>query len=307
MTQRGSDSGGGDSGKVMLITGATGGIGKATARALATQGHEVVLVGRNPAKTEEVARQIGARGVLVGDLSELREVRRVADEFRDRYGRLDVLINNAGAMFQERRETAEGLEMTWALNHLSPFVLTHELMSLLLVTPQARVITLSSMMHGMGRIRFDDPEFRRGGYNGWAAYAQSKLANILFARELARRGGGLHSYALHPGVVATSFSSTLAGPIGQTYKVVDRFSVTPEVGAQTSVYLASTTDPLPNGGYFVSSKPAPASARALDDGAAARLWALSDKYLANIPAPSSPTWPEILREVHDLTHDTECG
>ena len=229
-----------------------------------------------------MAAEIGASDLLLADLSELGQVRRLAAQFRERYNRLDVLINNAGAMFEQRRETGEGLEMTWALNHLSPFVLTHELLALLLVTPGSRVVTVASMAHQLARLRFEDPEYRRGGYSGWAAYGQSKLANILFARELARRGAGLHSYALHPGAVASGFSAATSGAAARAYRLVDRFSVTPEVGAQTSIYLASTSDPLPNGGYFVRSQSARPHARALDDGAAARLWALSEQYLARI-------------------------
>lgn len=264
--------------KVMLVTGATGGIGLVTARALAAAGHHTVIVGRNQDKTKRVAREIGASDYLIADLGELSQVRRIADEFRERFNRLDVLINNAGARFSKWQATAEGIEKTWALNHLAPFLLTRELMSLLLVTPGARVITVASMMHQMSQMRFADPELKQR-YNGWNAYGQSKLANILFARELARRGGGLQSYSLHPGMVASGFGHSEPGAFSQFYKLVDRFADTPEVGAQTSIYLATTTDALPNGGYFVKGAPTSPSARALDDGAAARLWALSEKYV----------------------------
>lgn len=287
----------------MLVTGATGGIGLVTARALASAGHGVVIVGRNPAKTEQVAREIGAE-FLLADLSDLAQVRRVADEFRERYDRLDVLINNAGAIFSKPQFTREGIEMTWALNHLAPFLLTRELMSLLLVTPGARVVTVASMAHQAARIQFADPELRER-YSAWTAYGQSKLANILFARELARRGGGLKSYSLHPGMVASGFGHNQTGPFEKFYRVIDRFAVTPEVGAQTSIYLATTDDVLPNGGYFVKSAPTAPSARALDDGAAARLWALSEKYVESRATHRDPSWPEILREVRSLTHDKE--
>lgn len=273
---RSAPTGPGHPGPVTLITGATGGIGQATARALAAQGHQVVIVGRDPQRTAQVARTIGAAGHLIADLSELPQVRRVAREFQDRYARLDVLINNAGAIFQERRETREGLEMTWALNHLSPFVLTQGLLPLLRSTPGARVVTVSSAAHHFGRIRFDDPEFRRG-YGGWAAYAQSKLANILFARELARRSG-LPSASLHPGMVASGFGHSNGGLFSQAYRLVDRFAISAEQGAQTSIFLAQTDQALPRGSYYADSALARPAAHALDDGAAARLWTLSEAY-----------------------------
>lgn len=295
-------------GKTVLITGATGGIGLVTARELALQGARVTIVGRDASKTAQVAREINASKWLVADLGELSQVRRVAAEYREHADRLDVLINNAGAHFQKRQETSEGIERTWALNHLSPFLLTRELLSLLLVTPGARVVTVSSAAHQSARIRFDDPEFK-AGYNGWAAYAQSKLANILFARELARRGAGIQSNALHPGVVATGFGHSNRGRFSQMYRLADRFAVTPEVGAQTSVMLAS--DPYINvsGGYFEKGRPTKPSAHALDDAAAARLWTLSESYV--VPADEMALrhavghlpWPEILREVREITQE----
>ncbi len=284
----------------MLVTGATNGIGQVTARELARQGNQVVIVGRDPARTAAVAQQIGAAGHLLADLSEMSQVRRATDEFRERFDRLDVLVNNAGAMFQQRRETQEGIEMTWALNHLAPFLLTRELMSLLLVTPGSRVVTVASAAHAMGRIRFGDPEWHTG-YNGWAAYSQSKLANILFARELARRGAGVKSYSLHPGMVASGFAHNNGGLLSQGYRVIDRFALSPEQGAQTSLYLATTQDQLPNGAYFDRCAVARPSARALDDGAAARLWQLSKNYVQ--ATGNARSWSEILQNVRPLGQD----
>lgn len=292
-------------GKTVLVTGATGGIGLVTARELAARRAKVVVVGRNLEKTAQVARDIGAEHTIVADLSELSQVRRVAAEYRERFDRLDVLVNNAGAVFEKRQETAEGIERTWALNHLAPFLLTRQLLSLLLVTPGSRAITVASMAHRTGRIRFEDPEFKRG-YNAWTAYAQSKLANVLFARELARRGAGAQSYSLHPGMVASGFGHSSKGTLDSLYHVVDRFAIPPEEGAQTTLYLASTSDPLKSGGYYDKCRLTPPSARALDDGAAYRLWELSEEYVLTPEDRLRQTmqtrpWPEILREVKDLT------
>ena len=261
-------------GRRVLITGATGGIGLITARELVTRGAHVTIVGRNPDKTTQVARDIGAQATLLADLSELAQVQRAAQEFTARGGGLDVLINNAGAFFATRQETREGIEQTWALNHLSPFLLTRELLPLLRAGTAPRVVTVASAAHMMGRVRLDDPEFRRG-YGGWAAYAQSKLANILFARELARREPGVQSNSLHPGMVATGFAHNNGGWVSRAYRLVDRFAITPEQGAQTTIHLAA--DPVNVTGRYVSdareTTPAP---QAQDDGTALRLWDLSE-------------------------------
>ncbi|WP_343760985.1 SDR family oxidoreductase [Deinococcus depolymerans] len=264
-------------GQHVLVTGATGGIGLITARELAARGAHVTIVGRHPERTRDAARQTGAHDTLLADLSELAQVRRAAQEYTDRHGRLDVLVNNAGAFNARRAETREGIEQTWALNHLSPFLLTRELLPLLRQSAAPRVVTVASAAHAMGRVRFDDPEFRRG-YGGWAAYAQSKLANILFARELARREPGLRSNSLHPGMVATGFAHNNGGLVSQAYRVVDRFAITPEQGAQTSIHLAA--DPVTvSGRYFSESREVTPAPQAQDDGAAFRLWILSEGYL----------------------------
>lgn len=258
-------------GRSVLVTGATGGIGLETARELSRRGAAVTVLGRNPEKTARVAAEIGAAGTLIADLAELEQVRRVAAEFRDRVGGLDVLVNNAGAFYPERHESREGTELTWALNHLAPFLLTRELLPLLRAGDAPRVVTVSSGAHVMGRIHFDDPEFRRG-YSGWAAYGQSKLANILFTRELARREPWLQANALHPGFVSTGF--------GQDSKLFGQFSrlgLTPQEGAQTSIHLAADRI-LVSGRYFVKSRETLPAPQALDDGAALRLWMLSEEY-----------------------------
>lgn len=295
-------------GKVVLVTGATNGIGLVTARELVSRGAQVVIVGRNPDRTAQVAREIGAHGQIMADLSEMGQVRRAAAEHRERFDRLDVLVNNAGAIFEKRQETSEGIEMTWALNHLAPFLLTRQLYSLLLVTPGSRVVTVASMAHRLGPVtlRVADPEFRRG-YNGWAAYAHSKLANILFARELARRGAGVQSYSLHPGMVASGFGHNGRGRLDQLYHYVDRFAISPEEGAQTTLFLASTSAPLVNGGYYDRCRLTSPSPRALDDGAAYRLWELSEQYIRateekHPPSAENRSWAEILKELQRLTN-----
>ncbi|EYB67659.1 short-chain dehydrogenase/reductase SDR [Deinococcus phoenicis] len=263
------------SGKTVLVTGATNGIGQVTARELARAGARVVIVGRDAEKTAWVAREIGAAETLVADLSELAQVRRAAAEFRERVGQLDVLVNNAGAFFGKRQETQEGTERTWALNHLAPFLLTRELLPLLRASADARVVTVASDAHRSGRLRLDDPEFRRG-YRGWAAYSQSKLANILFARELARREPGVKSNSLHPGLVRSGFAHNNGGGISRLWRLVDRFGITPEEGARTSVLLASAPELTVSGRYFSAGREVRPAPRALDDGAALRLWQLSE-------------------------------
>ena len=268
-------------GKTVLVTGATGGIGKVAARTLAGLGARVVIVGRSQSKTAEVAREIAAASFIVADLSVMAEVRRAAAQFRDQEGRLDVLLNNAGAVVSKRQETPEGTEMTWALNHLNYFLLTQELARLLKSTPEARVVSVSSSAHSSGKMRWDDLEFRRG-YNSFAAYGQSKLANILFTRELSRRlqGTGVSANALHPGFVRTGFGHNNGGMMSRIIGLMGVFAISEEQGAQTSIYLAGSPDVEGvSGRYFANQKEARPAPQALDDAAAARLWAVSEEYV----------------------------
>lgn len=265
-----------------LITGATNGIGLVAAEALVHQGMRVVVAGRNPLKTEQVARDIGAAGFLVADLSKLAEADRLANEYMHTFGQLDVLVNNAGAIFANRKESSEGIERTWALNHLAPFLLTTKLLPLLRQASGphnmgARVVTVASMAHQLGRICFDDPEFKHD-YDSWAAYAQSKLANILFTRELARREPELLCNCLHPGMVATGFAHNNGGWLSQIYRLVDLFALSPQEGAQTMLHLANSPEIKHNGAYYVKSQATLPRPQALDDGAAYRLWQLSQEY-----------------------------
>ncbi|MFC4455733.1 SDR family oxidoreductase [Deinococcus sonorensis] len=268
-------------GKTVLVTGATNGIGKVAARVLTQQGARVVIVGRDPAKTERMAAEIGAARFVIADLSVQAQVRQAAKDVLDQEAQLDVLLNNAGMYLNQRQETPDGIEMTWALNHLGYFLLTQELLPLIRATPQARIVNVSSAAHTMGRIRWDDPEFRLG-YSGWAAYGQSKLANILFTRELSRRlaGSGITANALHPGMVATGFAHNNGSRISRVFSLLRPFAKTEEQGAQTSIYLSSSPEVAGMSGlYFSNEQPIKPAPQALDDAAAERLWRLSEEYV----------------------------
>lgn len=272
-----------------LITGATSGIGEVTARELARRGMHVVIVGRSAERVAAtVARIKQATGVevetLIADLSSQTGVRSVAEAFLQRHQRLDVLINNAGGFFASRQVSADGIEMTWALNHMSYFLLTNLLIDVLRASAPARVVNVSSDAHRSGVMRWDDLQFTRG-YNGWAAYAQSKLANILFSNELARRlaGTGVTSNALHPGFVATRFAHNNGIFWGGLMALMQRlFASTPEEGAQTSIYLATAPEVATiSGRYFVKSRETTPAPQARDMVAAARLWDISERLLVN--------------------------
>jgi retinol dehydrogenase-12 len=275
-------------GKVCLLTGATRGIGRAAADALARSGLTLVLVGRDGPKVEETVRAVrSATGQsqvegLVADLSLSSEVRRLAQEVRQRYRRLDVLINNAGAIFTRREETAEGREKTLALNHLGYFLLTLELLDLLKASAPARVVNVASDAHRGMRLDFEDLENRKN-YSGLRVYGQSKLMNILFTNELARRleGTQVTVNALHPGVVATGFGQNTPGIFRSLVKLAAPFMRTPEKGAETLVYLATSPEVEGvTGQYFHNSKRAVSTPAARNPESARKLWEASEKLLA---------------------------
>jgi retinol dehydrogenase 12 len=281
------------SGKVCLVTGATSGIGAVTARELARRGASVVIVGRSPSKCEATVRgireQTGSAAVesLVADLSAQAEVRRLAREFRQRQPRLDVLINNAGAVFLQRRESVDGIEMTFALNHLAYFLLTNLLLDLLTASTPARVINVSSAAYEGMTLDFDDlQEGRR--YRGFRAYSRSKLANLLFTFELARRleGTGVTVNALHPGFVATNFFAG-NGPVGWLMRrSAGLFAIGPEEGARTTLYLASAPEVEGiTGRYFVKGRPVASSPASRDPAAALRLWQVSEEMTGLAATP----------------------
>ena len=270
-------------GKICLITGGTLGIGKETALGLARRGAHVAIVGRDADRTraaaEWIRREAGAEEVafLPADLSSLAEMRRLAREFKARYSRLDVLVNNAGAIFARRETTVDGLECTWALNHLAYFLLTQELLELLKASAPARIVNVASTMHTGGFIDFGDLLGEKR-YGGIRAYSQSKLANVLFTYALARRleGTGVTANCLHPGGVATGFGQNTGGVLKLLMKAARPFLITAEQGAATSVYLASSPDVEGvNGRYFAKCKPVRSSAASHDEALQERVWALS--------------------------------
>lgn len=272
-------------GKVCLVTGATAGIGLVTARELARLGAKVIGVGRSPGRCEQACRAIreatGSPSVeyLTADLSSQAEVRRLAREVKDRTGRLDVLVNNAGGIYLKREESADGHEMTFALNHLAYFLLTNLLTDLIKASAPARIVSVASAAHAGSSIRFGDLQGRTR-YSGWRAYQQSKLANVLFTRELARRleGTDVTANCLHPGYVKTQIFR-VEGILGWLLRrAADVFAITPEEGARTSIYLASSPDVEGvTGGYFVRRKPVTPSRAARDDAVARRLWEASEE------------------------------
>ena len=280
--------------KVVLVTGATGGIGKATAIGLATMGARVGITGRDVIRAEQAAADIRtasgnpAVDVFAADMRSQAEVRRLAGAVLEAYPRLDVLVNNVGGFWAHRHTTADGLEHTFALNHLAPFLLTNLLLDRLKASAPARVVTLSSGAQAAGRIDFDDLQGARS-YSGQRAYSQSKLANILFTKELARRlqGTGVTANSVHPGVVRTKFGSEdqagfflIIGPL------VRPFLKTPAQGAQTSIYLASSPDMDGiTGQFFANRKPKTANRAAGDVDVTARLWRVSTDLVGLTMSP----------------------
>ena len=271
-------------GKSVLVTGGTGGIGKATAIGLAALGARVGITGRDPARTEAAAAGIRATpgspvvDAFAADMSVQAGVRRLAAQVLDTYPRLDVLVNNAGGFWAHRHVTADGLERTFALNHLAPFLLTSLLLDRLTASAPARIITVSSGAHARGRIDFDDLQGERN-YSGQHAYSQSKLANVIFTYELARRlkGTGVTATVLHPGVVRTRFGAEdQAAYLAVMIRVARLFMKTPAQGAGTPIYLASSSQVEGiTGRYFVNRKLKISSKVSYDTTAAARLWQAS--------------------------------
>jgi len=270
-------------GRTVLVTGGTGGIGKATALGLAAMGADVAITGRDHERTEDAAGEIRAAGVgqvlaFVADLSSQAEVRRLADEVLQRLSRIDVLVNNAGGYWNTRHLTTDGLEHTFALNHLAPFLLTNLLLDRIKQSGPARVVTVSSNAHATGRIDFDDLQGERS-YSGAGAYSQSKLANVLFTYELARRlrGNSVTANAVHPGVVRTSFGAEDPGTTQRLFVPLMRpLMRSPTRGAATSIHMASAPDlEQVTGRYFTNSKPKTSSKRSYDEADATRLWQVS--------------------------------
>jgi NAD(P)-dependent dehydrogenase (short-subunit alcohol dehydrogenase family) len=271
-------------GKVCLVTGATSGIGQATAQALARLRATVVIVGRDPEKSAATVAQIkGLSGnpnvdFLLADLSSQVEIRQLAQQFRNRYKHLHALVNNAGAVFMQRQESVDGIEMTFALNHLGYFLLTNLLLDVLKSSVPARVVNTSSELHRKAHLDFGDLQNARR-YRGMNAYHQSKLANMLFTYELARRleGTGVTANVFSPGLVATNLGMNNRGLSPLMKRLVDRMiGISPEEGAQTGVYLATSPQVKGVAGkYFVKQEAVPSSPETYDEAIAARLWKAS--------------------------------
>lgn len=273
-------------GKTILVTGATSGIGYFTARTLASMGATVALVGRDPARTkasvEQIRQETGSSSVsgLVADLSSMTEVRSLASAFLAQHEHLDVLVNNAGAIFTQRQTTVDGYERTFALNHLAPFLLTHLLLDQLKASAPARVVTVSSMAHGGQRINLDDVNNAKRPYAGLRVYGESKLANIMFTYTLARRMAetGVTANTLHPGVVATNFGKNNGTVAKWVMTLMGAFEISPEQGAQTSIYLASSPEVADmSGKYLIKSKPAQSSRESYDEAKQEGLWTISEQ------------------------------
>jgi retinol dehydrogenase-14 len=280
-------------GKVVLITGGTGGIGRATAIGLAALGARVGITGRELARAERAAADISAASgnpaidAFAADMSSQAEVRQLAASVLNAYPRLDVLVNNVGGFWAHRHTTADGLERTFALNHLASFLLTNLLLDLLKASAPARVVNVSSHVQAEGHIDFDDLQGARI-YSGQSAYSQSKLANVMFTNELAHRlkGTRVTATSLHPGFVRTDFGvEDQAWLFAVISHVVMPFLKTPAQGAQTSIYLASSPDmDGVTGQFFAKSKPKTANKFAYDADMTTRLWDVSADLVGMKPA-----------------------
>jgi NAD(P)-dependent dehydrogenase (short-subunit alcohol dehydrogenase family) len=267
-------------GKVVVITGATSGIGQVAAERLAGMGARIVQVARDQRRGEAALARLrarapaGAHRVHHADLSRMADAKRVAAEIAAAEPRVDVLINNAGALFASRQVTADGLELTFALNHMAYFLLTHGLRERLSAGAPARVVNTASDAHRRGRLDFGDLQSSRS-YRGLAAYRLSKLCNILYTRELARRwaGTGVTANSLHPGFVATRFGDQSGGLLSYGVRLAKLFGISSEQGAETLVYLAASPEVATiSGGYFYKCQLARPTREAQDDAAARRLW-----------------------------------
>ena len=283
---------GGMGGKVVLITGGTSGIGRAAATALAAMGAEVVVTGRDrergEAAVEEIRRDSGNESVslMLADLSVQAEVRGLAEEFRERHDRLDVLVNNAGLVRSRRVETPDGLELTLAVNHLAPFLLTNLLLDLLKKSAPSRVITVSSEARRGASIDFDDLQSERR-YRGFPVYGMTKKANILFTYELAERleGTGVVANCLHPGGVNTNFGNNNRSSGILLFRAFKPFMRTPEQGADTLIYLASSPEGGEMNGKYLKDRKEVSPAEPRDEGAQKRLWEVSSA-LTKLEVPS---------------------
>jgi retinol dehydrogenase 12 len=269
--------------KNVLVTGATAGIGLVTARELAHRGAHVTIISRSAEKCARLVDEIKAEtnnpniGFIAADLSVKDDVHRAAYEFKKQHPRLDVLVNNAGGVFMSRQVSKDGIEMTFALNHLNYFLLTHLLLDVLKTSAPARIINVSSDAHRGAKVRFDDIQYQKN-YSGFTAYSQSKLCNILFTYELARRldGSGVTVNALHPGFVASEFGKNNGFLMRLVLRLLSPIAKSTNDGASTSIYLATSREVEGvNGKYFVDAREVASDPASYDKQAAEKLWNLS--------------------------------
>jgi NAD(P)-dependent dehydrogenase (short-subunit alcohol dehydrogenase family) len=277
-------------GKVIVITGGTSGIGQVAAEQLAGMGARIILVARSEERAAASLTRLRQAGpevdhsVRYADLSSIAATRGLAADIAAAEPRIDVLINNAGALFNNRQLSPDGLEMTFAVNHMAYFVLTEGLRERMAASGPARIVSTASAAHLGAKIDFGDLQMATG-YSGFGAYGRSKLANILFTRELARRlaGAPVTANCLHPGFVATRFGDNSGGLSQVIFPIAKLFAISPQKGAETIVYLASSPEVATTTGlYFDQRKPKTPSAAGRDDTAAARLWAESEKIAASV-------------------------
>jgi len=270
-------------GKICLVTGATDGIGKVSARVLAEMGAKVIIVGRNPEKSAAVLTELKSSSgnenidLLMADLAVMQEVRDLAEQVTNSYDRLDVLLNNAGGYFSKHEITSDGLEMTFALNHMSYFLLTNKLMELLKYSAPARIVNVSSGAHYGVDIEFENLNGEQH-YKAWKAYQKSKLANVLFTYELLKKvPTGITVNCLHPGFVATNFGHNNGGFVSPILKIAKWISaIEPEDGAKTSIFLCSSPEVEEvSGKYFFKCQPKTSSRESRNMDTAKRLWQIS--------------------------------
>jgi len=276
-------------GKIYMVTGANSGIGKATALELARMGARVVIVCRDSNRGETAQMEIKTKSgndavdLMIADLSSQQSIHQLVENFRQRYTQLHVLINNAGMFMLRRRETVDGLEMTFAVNYLAPFLLTNLLLDVLKASAPARIVNVSSESHQEGYIKMDDLQAEKH-YRSMRAYGQSKLALVMFTYELARRlqGTGVSANCLHPGFVATNIGQSGLWPIGRAVVkfIFSGFGISPEEGAKTSVYLATSPEVEDvTGKYFAKSMPRQSAPISYDESLQQQLWDESAKLV----------------------------
>jgi NAD(P)-dependent dehydrogenase (short-subunit alcohol dehydrogenase family) len=276
-------------GKTVVMTGATSGIGEVAALKLAEAGARILFVARDERRAAALAARLSRAGAAshrpyLADLASLGAVARVGAEIARDAPRIDVLINNAGAIFSARQTTVDGLERTFALNHMSYFVLTRALLPNLKASAPSRIVNTASNAHLRARPDFDDLQSQKN-YGPMRAYSQSKLCNVLFTRELSRRlqATGVVANCLHPGLVATRFGDQAGGPVGPIIWLAKRFAISPGKGAETIIYLASAPEAAAtSGGYFFERRVTAPSPAAQDDVAARRLWEVSESLAGRI-------------------------